>query len=343
MNTTASTIFFGEDGFTALDQYLSNNQPSKTFVLVDENTGACIPAFAEKLTALDLDFEILEIPSGEESKSLELVNQLWLTLLEHGADRNALLINLGGGVVGDIGGFVASTYKRGIPFIQVPTSLLSMVDASVGGKTGINIGGLKNQVGTFTQPDMVVVDASFLASLPEEEWASGHGEMIKHALLTGTDWPQVLSWTAKDDLQEEIKRSVAMKAAVVESDFKESGLRKILNLGHTFGHAWESLMHSKGNGISHGRAVIQGLHVALVLSQQQGLQAELAKRYPWANVSTEDFEVLWHHQLADKKNENGEVQFVLLERLGAPTFGNPVNIETWSAAILWLNQSADVR
>ncbi|MGB1112774.1 MAG: 3-dehydroquinate synthase [Schleiferiaceae bacterium] len=343
MNTTASTIFFGEDGFTALDQYLINNEPSKTFVLVDENTSDCIPAFAEKLTALDADFEILEIPSGEESKSLELVNQLWLTLLEHGADRNALLINLGGGVVGDIGGFVASTYKRGISFIQVPTSLLAMVDASVGGKTGINIGGLKNQVGTFSQPDMVVVDASFLASLPEEEWASGHGEMIKHSLLTGTDWPEVLSWTAKDDLQEEIQRSVAMKAAVVESDFKESGLRKILNLGHTFGHAWESLMHSKGSGISHGRAVIQGLHVALVLSHEEGLQAELAKRYPWTNVSMEDFEALWHYQLADKKNENGEIQFVLLEHLGAPTFGTPVSIEAWSAALLWLNQSADAR
>ena len=337
MNTTASTIFFGEDGFTALDQYLINNEPPKTFVLVDENTSACIPAFAEKLTALDPDFEILEIPSGEESKSLELVNQLWLTLLEHGADRNTLLINLGGGVVGDIGGFVASTYKRGISFIQVPTSLLAMVDASVGGKTGINIGGLKNQVGTFSQPDMVVVDSSFLTSLPEEEWASGHGEMIKH------DWPEVLSWTAKDDLQEEIQRSVAMKAAVVESDFKESGLRKILNLGHTFGHAWESLMHSQGNGIPHGCAVIQGLHVALVLSQEQGLQAELATRYPWSKVSMEDFEILWHYQLADKKNENGEIQFVLLEHLGAPTFGTPVSIEAWSAALLWLNQSADAR
>ena len=203
--------------------------------------------------------------------------------MEH---RNALLINLGGGVVGDIGGFVASTYKRGIPLFKYPPPL-AMVDASVGGKTGINIGGLKIQVGTFSQPDMVFVDASFLGSLPEEEWASGHGEMIKHALLTGTDWPEVLSWTANDDLQEEIKRSVAMKAAVVESDFEESGLRKICNLGHTFGHVWESLMHSKGNGISHGRS--HSDCTSLVLSQQQGLQAELAKRYPWTNVSTEDF------------------------------------------------------
>ncbi|HCP41299.1 MAG TPA: 3-dehydroquinate synthase [Cryomorphaceae bacterium] len=342
MSTTASTIFFGQDGFRALDQYLVKKQPSKTFVLVDDNTSVCLPTFTSKLTALDVNFEILEIPAGEDSKSLELANQLWLTLLEYGADRNALLINLGGGVVGDLGGFVAATFKRGISFIQVPTSLLAMVDASVGGKTGINIGGLKNQVGTFSEPDLVVVDASFLSSLPQEEWESGHGEMIKHALLTGNDWPEVLNWTSKDDLQKEIQHSVAMKAKVVEADFKESGLRKILNLGHTFGHAWESLMRNTSDSVAHGRAVIQGLHVALVLSQEQELQAELAKRYTWTNVSTDDFEALWHYQMADKKNENAEVQFVLLESIGSPTFSNIVTLEDWSTALLWLNQSTDV-
>ena len=140
MSTTASTIFFGAEGFEALDQFLENKQPSKTFVLVDENTAAMVPAFAQRLAHLDGEFEILEVPAGEQSKDLEIAAQLWATLLDYGADRNALMINLGGGVVGDLGGFVASTYKRGISFVQVPTSLLAMVDASVGGKTGINFG-----------------------------------------------------------------------------------------------------------------------------------------------------------------------------------------------------------
>lgn len=338
MSTTASTIFFGAEGFEALDQFLENKQPSKTFVLVDENTAALLPDFAQRLSNLDGEFEILEIPVGEQSKDLEIAAQLWATLLEYGADRNALMINLGGGVVGDLGGFVASTYKRGISFVQVPTSLLAMVDASVGGKTGINFGGLKNQIGTFDEPELVVVEPEFLKTLPKEEWESGHGEMIKHCLLTGSDWPFILQLTPEFDITDEIQRSIGIKSRVVDADFKESGLRKTLNLGHTFGHAWESLMQQKGTPISHGRAVVQGLHLALVLSEQVHLQREVARTYPWVTVDPEDLAQLWTFQLADKKNESGEVQFVLLSSLGNATHGNPVNIETWSACILWLNE-----
>lgn len=338
MSKTASTIFFGAEGFQALDQFLENKQPSKTFVLVDENTAAMVPTFAQRLAHLDGEFEVLEVPAGEQSKDLEIAAQLWATLLDYGADRNALMINLGGGVVGDLGGFVASTYKRGISFVQVPTSLLAMVDASVGGKTGINFGGLKNQIGTFNEPEIVVVEPEFLKTLPREEWESGHGEMIKHCLLTGSDWPFVLQLTPEFDISDEIQRSIRIKSRVVDADFKESGLRKTLNLGHTFGHAWESLMQQKGTPVAHGRAVVQGLHLALVLSEQVHLQREVARTYPWVTVDPEDLAQLWTFQLADKKNESGEVQFVLLSSLGNATYGTAINIETWSACILWLNE-----
>jgi 3-dehydroquinate synthase len=305
---------------------------------VDENTAACIGEFSNQLVHLDADFDVLEVPSGEESKSIEVVVQLWASLLEYGADRDALLINLGGGMICDLGAFVASTYKRGMSYVQVPTSLLAMVDASIGGKTGINFQGLKNQIGTFSEPDAIVIAPMFLTSLSKKEWISGHGEMIKHSLLNGSDWPAILQLDASMNIEEEIRRSVQIKSDVVSADFKERGYRKVLNLGHTFGHAWESLMLEKGTPIPHGMAVVQGLHLALALSQQEQLQRELSDKYPWEFVDEKDFKRLWANQLADKKNHSQSVQFVLLDRLGQPTIDNPVDIKRWMDCMLLLNQ-----
>ena len=165
MHSTEITSYYGAEGFRALDEFLFKKKASKTFILVDENTASCIGEFSNQLEHLDSGFDILEVPSGEESKSIEVVVQLWASLLEYGADRQALLINLGGGMVCDLGAFVASTYKRGISYVQVPTSLLAMVDASIGGKTGINFQGLKNQIGTFSEPDAIVIAPMFLDSL----------------------------------------------------------------------------------------------------------------------------------------------------------------------------------
>lgn len=341
MIKTESFPQFGDQGYEALDQFLLENKPSKTFILVDENTASCLSGFAARLANLDGEFEILEVPAGEESKGLEVTAQLWATLLDYGADRHSLLINLGGGMVCDLGAFVASTFKRGIRFVQVPTSLLAMVDASVGGKTGINFAGLKNQIGTFSEPSFVLIDANFLSSLPKEEWESGHGEMIKHSLLTGQNWPFVLELTPELDIEADIERSVAVKMKVVQQDFKESGLRKVLNLGHTFGHAWESLMFSKGTPIAHGKAVIQGLHLALVLSQQGHLQMELARKYPWVPVDEADFPQLWTNQLSDKKNEGNQINFVLLEALGRPVYDKHISLEHWAAALNWLNEKVE--
>ncbi|PTM15835.1 MAG: 3-dehydroquinate synthase, partial [Bacteroidetes bacterium] len=265
MKTSHSYPFFGPDGYDGLDALLQELAPSKTFLLVDSNTTHCLSVFVPKLGQLDAAFEVLEVPPGEESKSLEVAANLWSVLLEYGADRNSLIINVGGGVVCDLGAFIAATFKRGIPFVNVPTSLLAMVDASVGGKNGINFAGLKNQLGTFTQPNYVLIDPDFLTSLPQQEWESGHAEMLKHALLSGTNWAEALQLEPATLALYEIQQSVAFKAAIVREDFKETGKRKVLNLGHTTGHAWESYAAVSGNPCTHGAAVIQGLHVALLL------------------------------------------------------------------------------
>ena len=340
MKTSHSYPFFGPDGYDGLDALLQELAPSKTFLLVDSNTVNCLSVFVPKLANLDAAFEVLEVSPGEESKSLEIAANLWSVLLEYGADRNSLIINVGGGVVCDLGAFIASTYKRGIPFVNVPTSLLAMVDASVGGKNGINFEGLKNQLGTFTQPDFVLVDPDFLASLPQKEWESGHAEMLKHALLSGTRWAELLALEPKALTLQDIEQSVAFKADTVQEDFKENGKRKTLNLGHTTGHAWESYTAASGNPCTHGAAVIQGLHVALILSGLQNEQSELAQIYPWQVVEEEALQPLWERQLQDKKNTNGEVRYVLLERFGRPVWDVEITLERWTAAVLALNSAS---
>lgn len=338
MNRSNSTPVFGPEGYVVLDQWLSELKPSKTFFLIDSNTAVCLPKVVQQLPHLDPEYEILEIEPGEDSKTIDLAAQLWQTLLDYGADRHSAFINLGGGMICDLGAFVASTYKRGIPFAQIPTSLLAMVDASVGGKNGINFGGLKNQIGVFQTPDVVVVDTEHLSSLPAAEWKSGHGEMIKHSLISGSDWPFVLYMNPEQTDASSIERSVSVKMRIVSEDFKETGQRKVLNFGHTFGHAWESLHHSKGDDVPHGMAVIQGLHLALMLSGQPHLQAELARVYPWKNVLDQDLDTLWKLQLGDKKNQNGEVRFVLLKALGNPVYDQLVERSVWEKCIGALNE-----
>jgi len=340
VKTSHSYPFFGPDGYDGLDALLQELAPSKTFLLVDSNTTHCLSVFVPKLGQLDAAFEVLEVPPGEESKSLEVAANLWSVLLEYGADRNSLIINVGGGVVCDLGAFIAATFKRGIPFVNVPTSLLAMVDASVGGKNGINFAGLKNQLGTFTQPNYVLIDPDFLTSLPQQEWESGHAEMLKHALLSGTNWAEALQLEPATLALYEIQQSVAFKAAIVREDFKETGKRKVLNLGHTTGHAWESYAAVSGNPCTHGAAVIQGLHVALLLSGLQDEQYALAKRYPWIKVEDDALTPLWERQLQDKKNTHGEVRYVLLEELGKPIWDVQITREQWTQALSALNSAS---
>ena len=255
-------ISFLDQDFSQLNFFLQQSKPSKLFILVDENTHEyCLPTVLGNLET-EIPFEIIEIEAGEELKTIETATQLWEILSEFEADRKSLLLNLGGGVITDLGGFVASTYKRGIPFINVPTTLLGMCDASIGGKTGIDHQFLKNIVGTFAEPQQIFVYPDFLQTLPFVELRSGFAEMLKHGLIADEKHWKDLS--SIENLNPEsiypfIETSMKIKQNVVEIDFKEQNIRKTLNFGHTIGHAVESLFLQSNQLIPHGEAVALGM------------------------------------------------------------------------------------
>ncbi|MGV4460269.1 3-dehydroquinate synthase [Ornithobacterium rhinotracheale] len=239
---TQAPIYFNQ-GFEALDQLIAEKNYSSIMILVDENTHEkCLPLFLQKTENIT-NCEFIEIPAGEDTKQLFFVNQVLKSLKLSGLDRKSLLINLGGGVVTDFGGFVASIYNRGIDFVNIPTSLLAMVDASAGGKTGVDLCGIKNIVGTFSQPQMVIIETEFLETLPARELLSGFAEMLKHGLIQDEKQWKTLSeikeLSAKN-IAGLIEDSVNVKLNVVTQDPTEKGLRKILNAGHTLGHAIET-------------------------------------------------------------------------------------------------------
>jgi 3-dehydroquinate synthase len=330
--TVKGPVYFQEDGFLQINAYLKELKPSKVFILVDTNTHRdCLAVCLQKIEASE-NFEILEIEAGEINKNLETCTGLWNALSELDADRKSLMINLGGGVVTDLGGFVASTFKRGIGYINVPTSLLAMVDASVGGKTGIDLGNLKNQIGVINHAEMVIIDPAFLATLPQTEMRSGLAEILKHALISSeTYWNKVtnLSELTLDDLDEIIKESVEIKAKVVTEDPKEDGLRKTLNYGHTLGHAIESyfLSHREKTTLLHGEAIAIGMILATNLSVKlQGFPEEKCKSisqkllgiYEKVEFAKEDIEQIIDLMKYDKKNSHGNINFVLLKDIGLP-------------------------
>ena len=258
------------------------------------------------------------------------------------ADRKSLLINVGGGVVTDMGGFVASTFKRGIDFINVPTTLLAMVDASIGGKTGVDLGVLKNQIGVINNPQLLLIDVNYLATLPKEEFRSGLAEMFKHGLIQSPAyWEKMkqLSALTTDDLEEIIYESVVIKHQVVKQDPKEQGLRKILNFGHTLGHAIESycLAH-RSKRLLHGEAVAIGMILAAFLSHKLlhfpwdkavELKRALLDYFSRENFSAQEIAAIQELLKYDKKNAYGHVYFVLLEAIGQPKW----NIEVEEALI----------
>lgn len=299
--------------FTQLNQFLSELKPSKILILCDENTHEyCLPTLLPNLET-DIPFEIIEIEAGEELKTIDTAIQLWEIFSEFEADRKTLLINLGGGVITDLGGFVASTYKRGIKFINIPTTLLGMCDASIGGKTGIDHQYLKNIVGTFALPEEIFVYPDFLKTLPFEELRSGFAEMLKHGLITDKKhWNDLIEI---DELRAEsvsphIQQSMKIKQEVVEKDFKEQNIRKTLNFGHTIGHAVESLFLSKGRIIPHGECVALGMICETHLSFLENLISEetsqqiinnIRKFYPYLNIEAFSNEEIIALMQNDKK------------------------------------------
>tara|TARA_R110002050_G_scaffold296426_1_gene456421 strand:- start:75392 stop:76459 length:1068 start_codon:yes stop_codon:yes gene_type:complete len=325
-------IHFNKACYSSLNKHLKENNFSKIFILVDENTHQyCLPSFLEKLETT-IDIEIIEIESGEVNKNIDTCVGVWNTLSDLNADRKSLLINIGGGVITDLGGFVACTFKRGIAYINIPTTLLSMVDASVGGKTGVDLGHLKNQIGVISNPNLVLIDTNYLDTLPQNQMKSGLAEMLKHGLIRDeTYWNkfQDLSKLSLNDLDELIYESVVIKKNVVENDPFEDNLRKTLNFGHTLGHAIESYFLSNSNKTTllHGEAIIIGMILASYISTElvsfpkettNKIKELFINYYGKIEISKNDYAPIIELLKYDKKNNHGNINFVLLESIGNP-------------------------
>mgnify|MGYP000621917423 FL=1 len=307
------SVWIGEKSLTKLD-FLTY---SKVAILVDENTKRnCL----YKLPKFD-NCTIIEIKSGEEHKNITTCSFIWEELTNNHFDRKSLLINLGGGVIGDMGGFCASTYKRGIDFIQIPTTLLAMVDASIGGKLGIDFNGLKNQIGLFNNPKSVLINSEFLNTLSDNELKSGFAEVVKHALIADNNlWNKIISTSFNDLIWEEIiETSIKIKNKIVASDPFEKGERKKLNFGHTFGHAIESYYLEKGTPILHGEAVFIGMILETELSPISKEDKNEIKNYILSNFTlahTPNKSNLLPFLMNDKKNSQGKINFSLLNKIG---------------------------
>lgn len=323
-------IYF-ESGLGPLKEFLTEKKYSKIFVFADANTAEiCLPIFRQYLDDVD-NFDIIETDPGEENKNIDFCIGIWKTLLDFEADRKCLMINLGGGVITDMGGFVASTYKRGIDFVNIPTTLLAQVDASVGGKTGIDIDNVKNMVGTFSLPQAVFIENAFLSTLPEREMLSGFAEIIKHGLIADADYYQNLKNSSYLTIEPgTIYRSVEIKNQVVTEDPFEKGLRKILNFGHTIGHAVESHSLSKDKKpLTHGEAIAIGMVCEAFLSAKYcnltpnelgDISQYILSVYPKYHIKENSFQTLITLMQSDKKNEDGFIMFSLLEKIGNCTY-----------------------
>ena len=302
---------------------------SATFILCDTNTNEhCVRFLLETIPALN-NVPIIEIPEGEESKSLEIVAQLYEELLHHNADRQSLLLNVGGGVISDIGGFVASTFKRGIDFINIPTTVMAQVDAAMGGKCGIDLMAVKNAVGLFSWPKSVLVFTGFLNTLPEKELKSGFAEMLKHALIADAEYWEALSHVDPNEAGHVavfVKRSNEIKSEITIADPNERSVRKKLNYGHTVGHAIESFFLAKSQPITHGNAVAWGIvfenRIAVKLgilstSLAQTIETRILDIFePLPSFNEEETEIVFQFLQNDKKNTKGLFHFSLIQNIG---------------------------
>lgn len=336
-------VYIGEGILEKISEVIDLEEFSKVVVVTDEK----IPS--EFLN----QFEKIIIPLGEQYKNIESVKKIWKRMLELGCDRKTLVINLGGGVMGDMGGFAASCYMRGVRFIQVPTTLLSAVDASVGGKVGINFEGVKNLIGSFNQPVAVLIDVETFKTLPEREFNSGFGEIIKHGIIADKEYfkmvtskkPRVFS---KQELIEIIKRSCEIKARIIAEDEKELGNRKLLNFGHTIGHALESISLETDYPLLHGEAVAIGMVAEAKISLEMGLINEnevdkiissLENAGLPVKYKVKDLEKIIRLTSKDKKAESGKVNWTLIKGIvGGAIINQRVNNNIVEAAIKYISE-----
>lgn len=337
----AQKVVISKDLKADLQAFFASMSYDKLFILTDTNTQEkCYPLIKD-IPALQ-DTPVITVQAGDTHKDIEQVAYIWSRLSNEGASRNSLLVNLGGGMITDMGGFVGATFKRGLRTVNIPTTLMASVDAAVGGKTGINFNGLKNEVGSFYPPECVFIDCEFLRTLDRDNLLSGYAEMIKHALISSMDiYASVLLFDldAKIDyafLNRMVAQSVAVKERIVEEDPKEHGIRKALNFGHTIGHAYESLSFKKDRPLLHGHAVAAGIVSELYLSHKVcGFPMEklsqvgyyLKEYYPAFVFDCKDYDTLYELMTHDKKNEAGIINFTLLSQVGDVQINQQVSKE----------------
>lgn len=326
-----------ENPWDHLQKQLSAADYSQIFVLVDDNTeNHCLPILQN---GIDVELQIISIQSGEIHKNINTCQQIWNELIERGADRHSCMLNLGGGVIGDMGGFCASTFMRGIDFFQIPTTLLSQVDASVGSKLGIDFNGVKNIVGVFNEPQAVIIFPEFLNTLDKRELRSGFAEVIKHGLINDKIlWDQITSYKQLDDIPfaSIIHKNVEIKKGVVDQDPFEKGLRKILNYGHTIGHAIETQLLTSKNPLLHGEAIAIGMiceawigkKLDMISNNQfEDIQSYILNIYNNLPSKIESKDDIISHMLKDKKNKSGIIRASILNDIGSCDINIPLSRE----------------
>jgi 3-dehydroquinate synthase len=340
------------DQYSLLKEKLSSKAFSSIFVLVDDNTDKFCLDILIKKTRIN-EFNKIVIKSGEQNKNIDTCLIIWDKLNAFNADRKSLLINLGGGVLSDMGGFVASTYLRGIAFINIPTTLLGMVDAAHGGKTGIDFKLLKNQIGLFSDPSEVILDSDYLSTLSKNEFLNGYAEVFKHSLLTNKkdlNFNSLIKLDFYKDVNFIIEKYSEIKKEIVESDKFESNQRKVLNLGHTIGHAVESYSYISQdfNELKHGEAVIVGLIAELYISHRligfplkdlENIKKTFSRYFNVIVFSEKDIEQIHDLMIYDKKNEADKLNFVLLEDIGSPFVDQQITKELFMESFKFYSKS----
>jgi 3-dehydroquinate synthase len=352
IQTKSYPIIISDNIGTEIDQFLFNRDYSSLFILMDENImDKCWPKLYKESELLR-EAEIFLIEPGEQQKNIEIVVQLWQALSEYEADRSSLLINFGGGVISDMGGFIASTYKRGIDFINIPTSLLSMVDASVGGKTGINLDYAKNQIGVFNQPQALFIQFDFLKTLDERQIKNGFAEMLKHGLIANTPHWKSLSNLAEINqasLSPFIEDSIRIKNEMVELDPLEKGIRKSLNFGHTIGHLLETWsLQNDENPLLHGEAITIGLLIESYLSiNALGLSdlefqeikdfiTKTYKKYSIPDSLINEFETIINQ---DKKKKGKKLNFTFVPQIGSFKIDQNCSMEEIKESLIYYKEN----
>lgn len=335
-----------------LSDILSRLSFDKLFLLTDENTERLCYPLVKDNTEIAKAGKII-IKAGDDNKNIETLSSIWKYLSENGATRHSLLINLGGGMLTDIGGFAAASFKRGIKCINIPTTLLGAVDAAVGGKTGINFNGLKNEIGAFAAAETVLIDSAFFKSLDHQNFLSGYAEMIKHGLIdSDKEWQATMSFDTEvidyEKLKQLVVDSVGVKEHIVEIDPFEKGMRKALNLGHTIGHAFESMSYELNKPVQHGYAVAWGIICELYLSHRFcGFPKEkmyktiyfIKDNYHGFYFDCDHYERLYEYMKHDKKNESDTVNFTFLSDVGKIEINQTASKEDIFDAIDFLRES----